>query len=164
MRQNSFFLSINISAKKGDILMIIAASEKEIKEFEEKFMEIKKMGYIKGLKPSTKGNAGLTYELLLGKDNDGFQIADYNGIEIKVKNNFRFRYRYITLFSLVPSNCFGLEIKKLRNCYGYNDNTFKDKKILMKSVLANKKTYLENGYGFQLKIKYDVEKNISLCV
>lgn len=98
--------------------------EKEIKDFNNKFEKIKSRGYIKGLKQNNKGNSGLTYELLIGKENDGFQFADYNGIEIKVKNCFS--HRYIALFSLVPSNCIGTGIKKLRNMYGYYDTTYKN--------------------------------------
>lgn len=126
------------------------------KDLKDMFKKINKAGYIKGLKQNSKGNVGLTFELLIGKNNDEFQIADYNGIEIKVKNNFG--YRYITLFSLVPSNCFGIELKRLRNSYGYYDKTYKDKKILMKSVYANKKVMLDNGYSFELKIKYNIKR------
>lgn len=138
--------------------MFNIATNEAVDDLKEKFKKIKNAGYIKGLKQNSKGNAGLTFELLIGKNNDEFQIADYNGIEIKVKNNLRFSYRYITLFSLVPSNCFGIEIKRLRNNYGYYDTIYKDKKILMKSVYANKKVYLNNGYSFELKIKYNIKR------
>ena len=65
-----------------------------IEELQNKFNEIKKMGYVKGISQNNKGNAGLTFEKLIGKYNDNFQIADYKGIEIKVKNNFSFK-KYI---------------------------------------------------------------------
>ena len=55
-------------------------------DLKKKFDKIKKMGYIKGKNQRNKGNSGLTFENLIGKENDEFQIADYNGIEIKVKN------------------------------------------------------------------------------
>ena len=64
-----------------------------IMNLKEKFEEIKKQGYIKGQVNKSKGNSGLTFERLIGKENDEFQIADYNGIEIKVKNNNRYSYR-----------------------------------------------------------------------
>lgn len=136
--------------------MFNQVSIESINDLKEKFIKINKKGYIKGLKQNNKGNVGLTFELLIGKDNDEFPIADYNGIEIKVKNNFG--YRYITLFSLVPSNCFGIELKKLRNNYGYFDTTYKNKKILMKSVFANKKVFLDNSFSFELKIKYNIKR------
>ena len=65
-----------------------------IEELQNKFNEIKKMGYVKGISQNNKGNAGLTFEKLIGKYNDNFQTADYKGIEIKVKNNFNFKNIY----------------------------------------------------------------------
>lgn len=135
---------------------------KSIKDLKEKFKEIKKQGYIKGQVNKSKGNSGLTFERLIGKENDEFQIADYNGIEIKVKNNNRYSYRYLTLFSLVPSNCFGIMLKRLRNKYGIPDEKYSNVNTLMKSVFANMKTTTENGYSFKLEIKYS-EKKIYLC-
>lgn len=135
--------------------------DKTIKDLKEKFNKINKMEYIKGIKQKSKGDSGLTFESLIGKENDNFQIADYNGIEIKVKNNYG--YKYIQLFSLVPSNSFGIELKRLRNAYGNYNNDFKNVKTLIKSVFANKKTFLDTGYWIKLEIKYN-EKRIYLLV
>ena len=121
-------------------------------DLKKKFDKIKKMGYIKGKNQKNKGDSGLTFENLIGKENDEFQIADYNGIEIKVKNNFLSDYRYLTLFSLVPSNCFGFELKRLRREYGKQDVNFSDVNVLMKSVFANFKVYDENNNSFQLEV------------
>ena len=132
-----------------------------IKNLKEKFSEVKNMGYVKGIKQKSQGNSGLTFEKLIGKENDNFQIADYDGIEIKVKNNFG--YRYLQLFSLVPSNSFGMELKRLRNTYGEYDNHFKNVKILIKSVFANKMSFLDTGYWAKLEIKYS-EKRIYLLI
>jgi len=136
---------------------------KSIKDLKEKFKKIKNMGYIKGQVVKSKGSSGLTFERLIGKENDEFQIADYNGIEIKVKNNLRYSYRYLTLFSMVPSNCFGLMLKELRKNYGKPDKDFSCVNTLMKSVFANITTTTENGYSFRLQIKYS-EQKIYLCV
>lgn len=133
------------------------------KELYEKFNKIRNMGYVKGLASRSKGSPGLTFEKLLGKENDEFQIADYKGIEIKVKNEIRYSYRYLTLFSLVPSNCFGILLKQLRNNYGSPDKDFKNINTLMKSVFANIKTKTQNGYLFKLQIKR-TEKRIYLCI
>lgn len=134
---------------------------KSIKNLKEKFNEVKNMGYVKGIKQKSQGNSGLTFEKLIGKENDNFQIADYDGIEIKVKNNFG--YRYLQLFSLVPSNSFGIELKRLRNTYGKYDNDFKNIKTLNKSVFANKMSFIDTGFWMQLKIKYS-EKRIYLLI
>lgn len=135
--------------------------DETIKELKEKFNEIRKLGYVEGIKQKSKGNSGLTFEKLIGKENDSFQVADYDGIEIKVKNNFS--YRYLNLFSLVPSNCFGIELKRLRNTYGEYDNHFKNIKIFMKPTFANQMSYLDSGYWVKLEIKYS-EKRIYLLV
>lgn len=136
-----------------------------IEELQNKFNEIKKMGYVKGISQNNKGNAGLTFEKLIGKYNDNFQTADYKGIEIKVKNNFSFKnkYKYISLFSLVPSNCFGFELKRIRDSYGTPDKDFPDVKILMKSFYTNMKVKVESGYSFKINVRYS-EKRIYLYV
>lgn len=138
--------------------MIENVIEETIKELKEKFDKINEQGYIKSQVSRSKGSSGLTFERLIGNENNEFQIADYNGIEIKVKNNIGYSYRYITLFSLVPSNCFGIILKELRYNYGTPDKNYSDVNILMKSVFANMKTTTENGYSFKLEIKYSENK------
>lgn len=133
------------------------------KDLKEKFEKIKNQGYIKGQVIKSKGSSGLTFERLIGKENDEFQLADYNGIEIKVKNNIRYSFRYLTLFSLVPSNCFGIILKELRHNYGVPDKNYSNVNILMKSVFAHMKTSTEGGYSFKLEIKHS-EKKIYLYI
>lgn len=137
---------------------ILETSKKLMKKFE----GINKQSFIKGIKQQTKGSAGLTFEKLIGNENDNFQIADYHGIEIKVKANNRMNGRYTSLFSLVPSNCFGLKLKELRSKYGYPDKDFPDINCINKSVFANIKTATANGFYFNLKIDYLKEKLILL--
>ena len=136
-----------------------------IAELKEKFNKIKSDGYVKGVMQNNKGNAGLTFERLIGKFNDNFQVADYNGVEIKVKNNFSFKnkYKYISLFSLVPSNCFGFELKRIRESYGMPDKDFPSVKVLMKSFYTNMKVKAESGYSFKINVRYS-EKRIYLYV
>lgn len=121
----------------------------------ERFEEIKKLGYIDSINSSSKGNAGLTFERLIGKENDNFQIADYQGIEIKVKS---YKTNIIRFFSLVPSNNFGIGLKNLRNSYGINDNIFNAKKILHCYAITTKKVRLKSDYKIQLEINYNEER------
>ena len=107
------------------------------KELKEKFLIIKNKGFIKGIKQKSLGSPGLTFENLVGKENDELPLADYEGVEIKVKNKKRSSYRYITLFSLVPSNCFGIKLKELRENYGIPDSIFTNVKVLMSPVYTN---------------------------
>lgn len=122
----------------------------------EKFIKIKNLGFVDGINEKSKGNAGITFENLIGKENDNFQIADFDGIEIKVQNSFN--SRLIRLFSLVPSNCFGIELKRLRNCYGKNDYFFKNVKTLQGFISTTTISKISNEYKFQLKIDYLNEK------
>lgn len=130
-------------------------------ELNKKFEKIKDMNYIKGLHQGNKGNCGLTFENLIGKANDFIPLADFNGIEIKVKN--KFGYRYITLFSLVPSNCFGIGLKRIRDLYGNYDPYFKNIKILNKSIYVNKTVKVNDEYFFKLQIN-NLKKRIILLV
>lgn len=121
-----------------------------------KFLKIQNLGFVNGINDKSKGNAGITFEKLLGKENDNFQTADYNEIEIKVKNESK--TKLLRLFSLVPSNSFGIELKRIRNTYGINDKQFKGIKTLQSFLGATKKSIIISGYKLQLEIDYIKEK------
>lgn len=120
------------------------------------FIKIKELGFVDGINERSKGNAGITFEKLLGKENDNFQIADYNGIEIKVQN--KLHSKILRLFSLVPSNSFGIELKRLRNTYGKEDYFFKRIKTIQTFVSTTSKRTLCSGYKLQLEIDYLKER------
>ena len=63
-----------------------------IEELQNKFNEIKKMGYVKGISQNNKGNAGLTFEKLIGKYNDNKFFP-----HIIQKYNFNWIALYIAL-------------------------------------------------------------------
>lgn len=126
--------------------------DKTLKELKEKFNKIKKLGYVEST-ATGRGNIGLTLERLFGKENDNFQVSDYNGIELKTKHGFS--KTYITLFSLVPSGKEFFETKRIREKYGYNDTKFPNIKVLSRSAWANYKNKLKNGYKIsQMKNEY----------
>lgn len=134
--------------------------DKTLKELKEKFNKIKKLGYVEST-ATGRGNIGLTLERLFGKENDNFQVSDYNGIELKTKHGFS--KTYITLFSLVPSGKGFFETKRIREKYGYNDTKFPNIKVLNRSAWANYKNKLKNGYKISQEVNYN-EKRIYLCV
>ena len=70
--------------------------ENNCKELLEKFKNISKQRWIKGLNNYTN-SAGLTFEALLNKKSDSMFFPDFKGIEIKATQRFS-RYP-ITLFS-----------------------------------------------------------------
>lgn len=125
-------------------------------ELNNKFLRIKNLGFVEGINQRSKGNAGITFEKLLGKENDNFQVADFGGIEIKVQNQFN--SKILRFFSLVPSNSFGIQLKRLRNSYGTEDSVFKGIKNLQGFVSTIRKNRIQSGYKFQLELNYLEEK------
>ena len=71
--------------------------EKNEKQIINKFIEISKMKWIKGINNSTN-SVGLTFESLINKIPDSMYFPDYYGIEIKCSQRFS-RYP-LNLFSL----------------------------------------------------------------
>lgn len=134
--------------------------ENKIKELKIKFSKIQRLGYVEST-AENRGNIGLTFEKLLGKENDNFSVADYDGIELKVKHGFS--KTYITLFSLVPSGESFFENKRLRQNFGYYDKDFPKIKVLNRSAWCNYKNELKNGYKISIEINY-INKIIYLCI
>lgn len=82
------------------------------------FQRIRNMGYVKGVKEYYNCD-GITFEKLLNKEQDELPIADYNGIEIKVKKGYS--KSKIGLFSANPDNCYLYGLKDLYEKYGMID-------------------------------------------
>lgn len=125
--------------------------DENIKELGEKFQKIKKMGWIESIKKGSS-SAGVMFESLLGIENNCFSIPDYEGIEIKTKQN-KSNYEYITLFSAVPDS-YLMEIPRLVETYGYPDKELPDCKILNISVSATKNRIICGRYYFKLVTNY----------
>lgn len=123
-------------------------------ELHTKIDKIKKMGWIK-CKNNNINIAGLTFENLLGKENENFPIADYNGIEIKTRR--KNSYSRITLFSSVPDS-FLFENKRLVELYGYPDKTLPQFKVINCIVQCNTLTYISNNHFFGLYVNRKEEK------
>ena len=95
-----------------------------------KFLEIKKLGYVKSLRKGSTG-IGYTFETLLGKNEECFPIPDFRSIEIKVKKQFG--KGSITLFNAVPDNEV-FATKRLYEEYGVFNKNFNYNKTFMLSV------------------------------
>ena len=72
--------------------------KKDFEEIIEKFKEINKKGYIKGINNNICNSCGLTFEKLIDKKVDSDYHPDFKGIEIKTTHRFS-RYP-INLFCL----------------------------------------------------------------
>lgn len=125
-------------------------------ELENKFTEIKKLGWIEASSHGN-GNVGITFENMLGKERENFPIADYNGIEIKtfIKGHGR---PYITLFSSAPDGKYIFQTQILKEKYGKQDWKIKTFKVFYARITANKFTKINNNYYMKLKIDYNREK------
>ena len=132
---------------------------KIINSLNEKCNEIIKMNWITCNK---KGNssAGFLFEELLGIPRNNFEIADYNGVEIKTKISKR--EDYISLFCATPDS-YLFEIKRIYETYGYYDKN-KEFKSFNISVYANKKTKIDYNKFCKLKIDYSNQKIILLII
>ncbi len=81
----------------------------EIKKLKKEFHTIKKMGWVKSVNEG-KGSIGLTFENLLGKEKENFELPDYLGIELKTHQ--KYSKSYTTLFNATPDGRYLFEIKR----------------------------------------------------
>ena len=123
--------------------------EENIIRLKQKFNEIKKLGYVKTVRNGSTG-VGATFESLLGKEEESFEIPDYYGIEIKTKRAYS--KSYISLFNAVPTGSSFHETKRLRDNYGYPSKRDKKLKALYAEIFCNRATKVGLWYYFELKI------------
>ncbi len=115
------------------------------------FKRIKNKGWIKSMRDGD-GGVGYTFEKLLGKEEDNFQLPDYKGIEIKSYNYFG-RER-ISLFCATPDGDFLFPIKRLVEKIGYPDKDYPQFNVFNAAAVASKYTWI----GYNKKIKLIVDK------
>lgn len=90
--------------------------DNDIITLRKRFLEIRKMGYVKTVRGGSTG-VGATFEFLLGKPEESFEIPDYKNIEIKTRRAYS--KSSITLFNAVPTGGTYYEVKRLRDEYGW---------------------------------------------
>ena len=129
--------------------------DENIRKLYRKFNEIRKMGYVKSVRNGPTG-VGATFEYLLGKEEESFEIPDYYGIEIKTKRAYS--KSYITLFNAVPTGSTFHETKRLRDNYGYPSKRDKRLKRLYAEIFYNQVTRVGLWYYFELKIDKEKRK------
>lgn len=129
-------------------------TEDNIRRLKKKFNEIKELGYVKTVRNGPTG-IGATFEKLLGKEEESFEIPDYYGIEIKTRRAYS--KSYISLFNAVPTGSTFHETKRLRDKYGFPSKKDKELKRLYTEALCNVVTKVGLWYYFELKL--EKEKN-----
>ncbi|MEE3342856.1 MAG: MvaI/BcnI family restriction endonuclease [Bacilli bacterium] len=129
--------------------------EENIKKLKLEFNTIKELGYVKTVRNGPTG-VGATFEKLLKKEEESFEIPDYYGIEIKTRRAYS--KSYITLFNAVPTGSMFHETKRLRDNYGYPSKKDKNLKCLYAEIFCNQVTKVGLWYYFELKIDKDKNK------
>lgn len=134
--------------------------EENILLLKQKFNEIRNLGYVKTVRNGSTG-VGATFEQLLGKNEESFEIPDFYGIEIKTRRAYS--KSSITLFNAVPTGSSYYEVKRLRDNYGWPTKGNKEIKSLY--AMVNSKTREQAGlfYSFKLDIN-EKEQRIYLEV
>ena len=127
--------------------------DENIRKLQKEFKKIKGMEYIKTVRNGPTG-VGATFEKLIGKEEESFEIPDYYGIEIKTRRAYS--KAYITLFNCVPTGSSFHETKRLRDIYGYPSKNDKNLKELYAEVFANESVKV--GLWHYFKIKVDKQK------
>lgn len=134
--------------------------EESIRELKKQFLEIKKMGYVKSIRGGSTG-IGATFESLLGKKEDKLQLPDFKGIEIKTKRGYS--RSLINLFNAAPKGEENVEVRRIRDKYGYPDKNDKKLKRFSAKIDAIEETKVGLFYKFRLKVDRTQEK-LFLCV
>ena len=127
--------------------------ETSILELQKRFLEIRKMEYVKSVRAGNTG-VGATFESLLLKQEDSLEIPDFKGIEIKTKRSYS--KAKITLFNMVPTGSTYYEVKRLRDTYGYRDNRDSNLKKLHTEV--GTKEMVKVGIYYYFKLRVDRKK------
>ncbi|MEG1987183.1 MAG: MvaI/BcnI family restriction endonuclease [Bacilli bacterium] len=124
-----------------------------IEELKDLFTNIKKKGWIKS---KGKGNSaiGRTFEYLLNKEEDSFEIPDFAGIELKTTR--KVTNQNIGLFNANPDGTYLFEAERIRMNYGYPSEC-KRFKIFCTSIYAHQ-IHLIKQNNFEIKVNYKEEK------
>ena len=132
----------------------------ELNELKNKFYNIKNQGWVKS-KMNNSGSIGLTFEKLIGIENNELELPDFGQIEIKTKtahNNC-----FTSLFCCTPTGPHYHEVERLKDVYGYPDAILKKFNVLNNSINSKSFTKIGNKYFFKLIVNR-YKKKIFLCI
>lgn len=119
------------------------------------FERIKKTGWIKSVQKGY-GGIGVTFEQILGINQNELEIPDYGDIEIKTKRSYS--KSYSSLFNCTPTGPHYHEIERLKDKFGYPDKVLKECKVLYTNVCATEKIKVGLNFYFQLEVCKRQEK------
>lgn len=140
------------------MILEVIKIDKNITDLRRQFIRIKNMGYVKSVRSGSTG-IGATFEFLLGKSEESFEIPDYEGIEIKTKRGYS--KSNIFLFNAVPTGGSFYEVKRLRDNYGWPMKKDNELKCLYAEVSAIIKSKVGIWHYYKLDID-EVENRLYL--
>lgn len=125
-----------------------------IEKLKKEIYKIQCKNWIKNTEKGTS-SAGKILENLLGKEDDNFIIADYQGIELKTK--LQNSEPYIGLFSMVPDNR-PLILKEILNKYGWPSKKDRRYKVFFGKITGKK--FNKIGLFNDFKLEVDNENQV----
>jgi len=140
--------------------MIEEETLKNILKLKNEFKKISEKGYIKGIY-NNSASIGRTFENELNLGMNKESVPDYNGIEIKTRRTYS--KSMITLFNAVPDGDKPLELRRLRDRYGWPYRRDKKYKALYAEVFGNIMKFAGIKYQYKLDVNRKDEK-IYLCI
>lgn len=129
--------------------------DENIRLLKKRFLEIKKKGWIKSLRKDT-GGIGVTFEQLIGVQENCLEIPDFGNIEIKTKRAYS--ESYTNLFNCVPTGPHYHEIERIKEKFGYPDKILRKYKVLNTSVYGNMITNVGLNFYFKLEVDRKLQK------
>ena len=131
--------------------------EESIRMLRKRFNHVKEMGYVKSVRKGSTG-IGATFEHLIGKNEESFELPDFYGIEIKTRRAYS--KSKISLFNAVPTGSSYYEVKRLRDTYGYPSKRNKELKCLYACIVGNEQRKVGLWHFFKLRVDKEKEKII----
>lgn len=129
--------------------------EKYIKQLKQEFERIKNLGWIESKRQGTTG-VGYTFESLLGKEEENFELPDYQDIEIKT--HLTFGRGKMKLFTATPDGDYLFAIQSIVAKYGYPDKDLPNYKVFKGTVNSQKFTPIGTHYLFKIVVNRKEEK------
>lgn len=129
--------------------------KQSIIDLNKEFQRIKSMGLIESKRKGATG-IGYTFECLLNKQEESFDIPDYKGIEIKTK--YIYSRGKIHLFCAAPDGDYLFENKRLVEKYGYPDKKYSNRHAFNGTINAKNYTQIGTHFLFKLDVNRKEEK------
>ena len=130
-------------------------ADNNITKLKKEFKRIKDLGWIKSVRKD-QGGIGVTFEQLIGVQENSLEIPDFGDIEIKTKRAYS--KSYTGLFNCTPTGPHYHEVERLKNKFGYPDRDLKKYNVLNTSVCTIEKQKVGMNFYFKISVDRKQEK------